>query len=115
MKGVEATVDGFDHSSNLALSLMSSSFVFVARPLAPLLPSLIFVLFAIWLARYSRGDESSSLRYRQEVALHRDAGLNLIRVWGGGLAERPEFFDACDELGVLVHHEVTNIFCVMHN
>ena len=32
--------------------------------------------------------------------------MNLIRVWGGGLAERPEFYDACDKLGVLVHQEV---------
>lgn len=34
------------------------------------------------------------------------SGLNIIRVWGGGLAEREEFYQACDELGVLVHQEV---------
>lgn len=38
--------------------------------------------------------------------LRRDAGLNIIRVWGGGIAERQQFYDACDELGVLVHQEV---------
>ena len=37
--------------------------------------------------------------------MHRDMGLNLIRVWGGGIAERPEFYDAADEMGVLVMQE----------
>jgi mannosylglycoprotein endo-beta-mannosidase len=41
-------------------------------------------------------------RYADEVRLHRDGGMNLIRVWGGGIAERPEFYAACDENGMLV-------------
>jgi mannosylglycoprotein endo-beta-mannosidase len=41
-------------------------------------------------------------RAAAEVGLHRAMGFNLIRVWGGGITERPAFFDACDELGVLV-------------
>jgi len=28
--------------------------------------------------------------------------LNLLRVWGGGITERPEFYDACDKCGLLV-------------
>lgn len=44
----------------------------------------------------------SSRRYCDEVRMHREAGLNLIRVWGGGIAERPEFYAACDENGILV-------------
>ena len=44
-------------------------------------------------------------RPRREVALHRAAGLDLIRVWGGGIAERPEFYAAADALGVLVMQE----------
>ncbi|MBE7174808.1 MAG: glycosyl hydrolase [Mucilaginibacter polytrichastri] len=41
-------------------------------------------------------------RYDAEVRFHRDMNLNLIRVWGGALTERPEFFDACDKYGLLV-------------
>jgi mannosylglycoprotein endo-beta-mannosidase len=41
-------------------------------------------------------------RYADEVRMHRDGGMNLIRVWGGGIAERPEFYAACDENGILV-------------
>jgi mannosylglycoprotein endo-beta-mannosidase len=34
--------------------------------------------------------------------MHAEMGMNLIRIWGGGLTERPAFYDACDELGVMV-------------
>jgi mannosylglycoprotein endo-beta-mannosidase len=44
----------------------------------------------------------SKERYDAEIRLHRDMNLNLIRVWGGGITERPEFYDACDKYGLLV-------------
>ena len=44
----------------------------------------------------------SAVRYYDEVRMHREMGMNLIRVWGGGVTERPEFYEACDELGVMV-------------
>jgi len=44
----------------------------------------------------------SKERYDAEIRYHRDMNLNLIRVWGGGITERPEFYDACDKYGILV-------------
>ncbi len=41
-------------------------------------------------------------RYDAEVRYHRDMNLNLIRIWGGALVERPEFYEACDKYGMLV-------------
>ena len=44
----------------------------------------------------------SDKRYDDEVHMHHDMNLNLIRVWGGGITERPEFYNACDKYGLLV-------------
>jgi len=44
----------------------------------------------------------SQERYDAEVRFHRDMNLNLIRIWGGALTERPEFYEACDKYGLLV-------------
>ncbi|MDR2929182.1 MAG: glycosyl hydrolase [Cytophagaceae bacterium] len=41
-------------------------------------------------------------RYDAEIRYHRDMNLNLIRIWGGALTERPEFYEACDRYGLLV-------------
>lgn len=47
----------------------------------------------------------SAKRYHDEVRFHAEMNLNMIRVWGGSIAERPEFYDACDEFGLLVMQE----------
>lgn len=44
----------------------------------------------------------SKERYDAEIRYHRDMNLNLIRIWGGALTERPEFYEACDKYGMLV-------------
>jgi hypothetical protein len=35
-----------------------------------------------------------------------DANINTLRVWGGGMPMPSEFYDACDELGILVYHDL---------
>ena len=47
----------------------------------------------------------SDKRYDAEVRFHRDMNLNLIRVWGGAMIERPEFYAACDKYGLLVFQD----------
>ena len=44
----------------------------------------------------------SEERYDAEVRMHRDMNLNTIRIWGGAITERPEFYNACDKYGLLV-------------
>lgn len=39
--------------------------------------------------------------YRHRLEQARDAHVNLVRVWGGGIYESDDFFDACDDLGLL--------------
>lgn len=44
----------------------------------------------------------SSTKYEHFLRLARESGVQLLRVWGGGLIETDEFFSLCDELGLLV-------------
>jgi mannosylglycoprotein endo-beta-mannosidase len=48
----------------------------------------------------------SQERYDAEVRFHRDMNLNLIRIWGGAITERPEFYNACDKYGILVFQDL---------
>jgi len=48
----------------------------------------------------------SKERYEAEVRLHAEMNMNMIRVWGGGLTERPEFYTACDKYGILVWQDI---------
>jgi mannosylglycoprotein endo-beta-mannosidase len=47
----------------------------------------------------------SDERYNAEIRFHHDMNLNLIRIWGGALTERPEFYNACDKYGLLVFQD----------
>ncbi|KAL8732792.1 MAG: hypothetical protein Q9181_003830 [Wetmoreana brouardii] len=42
------------------------------------------------------------LKYRAWVKLAAEGNQSMIRIWGGGIYEEQAFYDACDELGVLV-------------
>ena len=43
--------------------------------------------------------------YRPLLQLARDANLNLLRSWGGGIINKESFFAQCDELGLMVWQE----------
>ena len=54
-----------------------------------------------------------SLLGRLDAEAHRilvkssaDGGMNTLRVWGGGIFYPTAFYDACDEYGVLVYHDM---------
>ncbi|RYG25719.1 hypothetical protein EON82_06035 [bacterium] len=41
-------------------------------------------------------------KLRKQLERCKDMGFNMLRVWGGGLYETDDFYELCDELGILV-------------
>ena len=48
---------------------------------------------------------SGAAEYERLVRLAAEAGINLFRIWGGGIVEKEEFYDACDRYGIIVWQE----------
>eukprot|EP00439_Symbiodinium_sp_Y106_P013213 s7315_g1.t3 len=44
--------------------------------------------------------------HRVMVRSAAEGGMNTLRVWGGGIFLPDEFYDACDELGLVVFHDM---------
>ena len=40
--------------------------------------------------------------YKQRLMQYKELGINTIRIWGGGFAEKEWLYDLCDEMGILV-------------
>lgn len=49
--------------------------------------------------------KNSASRTYAELRYTRQAGINLLRLWGGGIAESDYFYQLCDEFGILVWTE----------
>ena len=45
-------------------------------------------------------------KYRHILQSAKDANMNMVRLWGGGYYETEDFYDICDELGLMVFHDL---------
>jgi beta-mannosidase len=41
-------------------------------------------------------------KYEYLIRSAKDANMNMLRVWGGGIYENDDFYELCDELGIMV-------------
>ena len=64
----------------------------------------IFIKGANWIPVHSFPvlDEAQKARYRHLLCSAKEAGFNMIRIWGGGIYEHDYFYDLCDSLGLMV-------------
>ena len=64
----------------------------------------LFIKGANWIPVHSFPvlDEAQKARYRNLLCSAKEAGFNMLRVWGGGIYEHDYFFDLCDSLGLMV-------------
>ncbi|HWW75419.1 MAG TPA: glycoside hydrolase family 2 TIM barrel-domain containing protein, partial [Pyrinomonadaceae bacterium] len=62
----------------------------------------VFAKGANWVPADSFPTRVTRARYRQLIQSARDANMNMLRVWGGGFYEADDFYELCDELGILV-------------
>jgi beta-mannosidase len=54
-----------------------------------------------WMPIDALGDVSPE-RYEWHLSMARDAGIQMIRVWGGGIIEPDVFYELCDRYGIMV-------------
>ncbi|WP_233712090.1 glycoside hydrolase family 2 protein [Kribbella turkmenica] len=62
----------------------------------------IYVRGANWIPDDAFVTRLNRTTYATGVQDAVDAGMNLLRVWGGGIYESEDFYDLCDEQGILV-------------
>lgn len=72
-----------------------------------------FIKGANWIPDGSFPGEITESQLRQRLTQARDAGFNMLRVWGGGLYESDTFYNLCDELGLLVWQDFA-LACSMY-
>ncbi len=62
----------------------------------------IFLQGVNWVAPQLDFHDVPDARYAERIALYREMGCNVIRVWGGSFLEKQIFYDLCDEAGLFV-------------
>lgn len=62
----------------------------------------IFIKGSNWIPADSFQDRVTYDTLRLLLKSAADANMNALRVWGGGIYEQDEFYDICDEIGIMV-------------
>jgi len=66
----------------------------------------IFMKGANWIPCSAYENEQTGARYRDLLESAKTANMNMVRLWGGGQYEKDVFYDTCDELGIMIWHDM---------
>ena len=66
----------------------------------------IFLQGANWVPPKAVYHDTTRDAYERLLSLYRDMGTNILRVWGGAILEKEDFYDLCDRAGILVWQEL---------
>jgi beta-mannosidase len=61
----------------------------------------IYIKGANWIPDDAFVHRVDRARYEERILQAATANINLLRVWGGGIYESDDFYDVCDERGIL--------------
>jgi beta-mannosidase len=62
----------------------------------------LFAGGSCWIPNDFMLPRTTAKRYQDWLQLAKDGNQTMIRVWGGGIVESDDFYDTCDQLGLLV-------------
>lgn len=62
----------------------------------------VFAKGANFIPTHSFPEQTTAESYRHQLQEAADAGVNMLRIWGGGIYEADIFYDLCDSLGIMV-------------
>lgn len=62
----------------------------------------VFAKGANWIPADNLLPRLSRKDYYEYIRLAKEANMNMLRIWGGGIYEDEAFYEACDEMGIMV-------------
>ena len=67
----------------------------------------LYIKGANWIPDHAFPSEITAERLQERIEQAADAGMNMLRVWGGGFYESDDFYNLCDQMGILVWQDFT--------
>ncbi|MEM9955760.1 MAG: glycoside hydrolase family 2 protein [Chloroflexota bacterium] len=62
----------------------------------------VFIKGANWIPAKPFPSAVTYNDYKHLLQMAKDANINMLRVWGGGIYESNEFYHLCDEMGIMI-------------
>ena len=91
------TVELIQHNYTNGINGLSFYFQINSRP--------IFVKGSNWIPSDAFQERVSDEKLERLLMSAKLAGMNMLRIWGGGIYERDSFYEMADRLGIMLWHD----------